>query len=105
MIGRGAQGNPWIFREINHYLDTGVPLPRPGSAEVAATLVGHLHELHEFYGEATGVRVARKHLGWYLRSQPGGEGFWQRVNRVESAKLQIEMVDAYFSGVDRRLAA
>jgi tRNA-dihydrouridine synthase B len=105
MIGRGAQGNPWIFREINHYLDTGVPIARPGSAELAATLVGHLHELHEFYGKAAGVRVARKHLGWYLRSLPGGEGFWQRVNRVESTELQIEIVHAYFSGVDRRLAA
>ncbi|CAM5382026.1 tRNA-dihydrouridine synthase B [Rhodanobacter lindaniclasticus] len=70
MIGRGAQGRPWIFREVAHYLATGELLPEPGPDEVAAILLGHLDHLHAFYGELAGVRIARKHLGWYARIGP-----------------------------------
>ena len=70
MIGRGAQGRPWIFREIAHYLATGELLPEPEPAEVAAILLGHLEHLHAFYGEPAGVRIARKHLGWYAKDRP-----------------------------------
>ncbi|MEE4330983.1 MAG: tRNA dihydrouridine synthase DusB, partial [Wenzhouxiangella sp.] len=69
LIGRAAQGRPWIFREINHYLATGETLPEPGLEEVCAILIGHLRALHAFYGEIAGVRIARKHLGWYARDR------------------------------------
>jgi tRNA-dihydrouridine synthase B len=69
MIGRAAQGNPWIFREINHYLAHGTFLAKPSNIEVSATLKAHLQQLHHFYGDIIGVRIARKHVGWYLKQQ------------------------------------
>ena len=98
MIGRAAQGNPWIFAAIRHYLATGERLAEPGVEEVRAVLLEHLDALHEFYGERQGVCVARKHLGWYCRSRPGGEAFWQRVNRVECAREQRRLVDVFLAG-------
>ena len=80
MIGRAAQGRPWIFREIRHYLDTGAHLPPPTVAEARAAIVAHLDDHYAFYGEAAGVRIARKHLGWYTKELAGGEAFRREVN-------------------------
>ncbi|NGP52708.1 tRNA dihydrouridine synthase DusB [Thioalkalivibrio sp. XN8] len=106
MIGRAAQGRPWVFREIRHLLQTGQPLEPPGVAEVRDIILGHLDALHRFYGEARGVRTARKHLGWYLAGRPGGESLRQRFVRVDSARAQLELVDRYFEeALDEGLAA
>lgn len=96
MIGRAAQGNPWIFREIHHYLRTGTLLAPPGIDEVRATLVEHLRGLHDFYGRFLGVRIARKHLSWYCKDRPGANAFWKSVNRVECADTQMRLVGEYF---------
>ncbi len=99
MIGRAAQGRPWIFREINHYLATGEKLPEPDSEEIRRILLGHLDNLYEFYGEYTGVRMARKHISWYSKGHPHGGAFRQAVNRVESSEQQKEMVNAFFDRI------
>ncbi|QKT03248.1 tRNA dihydrouridine synthase DusB [Ectothiorhodospiraceae bacterium 2226] len=96
MIGRAAQGRPWIFREIDHYLRTGEHLPEPSPAEVREILLGHLENLYAFYGEHTGVRVARKHISWYSKGQPHGGAFRQAVNRVETVKEQLAMTREFF---------
>ncbi len=94
MVGRAAQGRPWIFREIAHYLATGEHLAPPLVAEVRRLLLVHLDEHYALYGEYTGVRTARKHIAWYLRSLPGGEAFRQRMNGLEdSASQQHAVVD------------
>ena len=98
MIGRAAQGNPWIFREIAHYLATGRLLAAPQPGEVLHTLLEHLDALHDFHGEFAGVRIARKHLGWYCRTRPGGEAFWRAINRIECAAQQRAMVSAFVLG-------
>ena len=97
MIGRAAQGRPWIFREIQHYLETGVKLAEPGLEEVRDILLGHLENLYTFYGEHTGVRMARKHISWYSKGQPHGAAFRQAVNRVETSQLQQEMIHQFFA--------
>ena len=96
MIGRAAQGRPWIFREIAHYLATGEILPAPAPTEVRDILLGHLENLYAFYGVELGVRVARKHIGWYASGQPGAAVFRQSVMRVESAREQFRQVQGYF---------
>ena len=96
MIGRGAQGNPWIFREILHYLATGKKLQPPSSTEVHAVLSAHLQALHLFYGEQQGLRIARKHIGWYLKGRPGGSELRQQLMKVESAPAQLLMIDRHF---------
>ena len=96
MIGRAAQGRPWIFREIAHYLATGETLPAPAPTEVRDILLGHLENLYAFYGVELGVRVARKHIGWYASGQPGAAVFRQSVMRVESAREQFRQVQGYF---------
>lgn len=83
MIGRAAQGRPWIFREIGHFLDTGEHLAPPLVAEVRRLLLDHLQDHYSLYGELTGVRSARKHIAWYLRALPGGEAFRQHINTTE----------------------
>ena len=103
MLGRPALGRPWIFREMAHYLATGVRLPAPEAAEVQDILLGHLAALHAFYGEPMGVRIARKHLGWYLRDQPGGEAFRAAVNRVDSAAEQAALTREFLDGRDQRV--
>ena len=97
MIGRAAQGCPWIFREIAHFLACGEKLAPPLVAEIRAVLNEHLHGLHEFYGSEQGVRVARKHVGWYTRRLPGGEAFRREMNRIEDAGAQIAAVAAFFA--------
>ena len=96
MIGRAAQGRPWIFREIYHYLTTGTRLPEPSVVEVRDTLLAHLGNLYQFYGEHTGVRVARKHISWYSKGLRSGGDFRNRVNRVETIEEQLSMVQAFF---------
>ncbi|MEW9572181.1 tRNA dihydrouridine synthase DusB [Rhodanobacter sp. Si-c] len=107
MIGRGAQGRPWIFREIAHYLATGEQLPEPTPAEVAAILLGHLEHLYAFYGEQAGVRIARKHLGWYAKDRLENAAFRGVVNRAETAAEQLRLTRDYFAAlsVGERLAA
>lgn len=106
MIGRAAQGRPWIFREINHYLATGRHLPEPTPDEVREWLLGHLDALYAFYGEARGVRVARKHLQWYSRDRPEAATFWQQVNRVEKAHEQFALTREFLErATEERLAA
>ena len=105
MIGRGAQGRPWIFREIAHYLATGELLPEPAPAEVAAILLGHLEQLYAFYGEQAGVRIARKHLGWYAKDRSQNAAFRHVANRAESAAEQLQLTRAYFAGLDDVRAA
>ncbi len=100
MIGRAAQGRPWIFREIAYYLSTGERLAEPGIAEVRDLLLGHLDTLHAFYGEHSGVRIARKHLGWYCRGRAGSEAFRDAVNRVETRQEQLACVRAYFDRLE-----
>jgi tRNA-dihydrouridine synthase B len=101
MIGRAAFGRPWLFREIAHFLATGEALPPPTLDEVRAVVGEHLEGLYALYGEAQGLRVARKHLGWYARPLPGGEAFRQRVVRIEEVAPQRAAVNDYFA----RLAA
>lgn len=96
MIGRAAQGNPWIFREINHHLRTGQLLPPPAAAERQETLLAHVRELHAFYGEHLGVRIARKHVGWYLKSQPDTAAFRALFNAIEDPASQLEALEARF---------
>lgn len=98
LIGRAAQGNPWIFREIHHFLDTGERMAPPADSEVHEVLMSHLEALHAFYGEHTGVRIARKHLAWYCRARTGGETFWRRINRVECASEQRALAGAFLRG-------
>ena len=107
MIGRGAQGRPWIFREIAHYLATDELLPAPETAEVAQILIGHLEQLYAFYGELQGVRIARKHLGWYAKDRPENAAFRQVVNRAETADAQLRLTRDYFAALaaGERLAA
>lgn len=99
LIGRAAQGRPWIFREIAHFLATGDLLPAPALAEVREILLGHLHALHDFYGEHQGVRIARKHLGWYAKDRPENAAFRAVVNRAENAEAQIRLTSDYFDAL------
>ncbi|MEO5811882.1 MAG: tRNA dihydrouridine synthase DusB [Rhodanobacter sp.] len=107
MIGRGAQGRPWIFREIAHYLACGELLPEPTPTQVSAILLGHLEHLYAFYGEQSGVRIARKHLGWYARDRPENAAFRQVVNHAETASDQLRLTRAYFTALQNgcRIAA
>jgi len=99
MIGRAAQGRPWIFREIGHFLATGELLAPPLVAELRRALLEHLEDHYRLYGEFTGVRSARKHIGWYLRALPGGEAFRQRMNALDEAGPQLQAVADYLDGL------
>lgn len=105
MIGRAAQGRPWLFREIVHYLATGAKLAPPRPDEIAGIMLGHLDNLYTFYGEFTGVRVARKHLGWYLKTVPHAPGLRERLMRVESPGEQRHLVRGLFADDALKLAA
>jgi tRNA-dihydrouridine synthase B len=96
MIGRAAQGRPWIFREIAHFLATGQTLEAPSPIEVRDILIGHLEDLYTFYGELPGVRIARKHLGWYARDRPENAAFRNVVNGTECATTQLRLTRDYF---------
>ncbi|MDE0762278.1 MAG: tRNA dihydrouridine synthase DusB [Cellvibrionales bacterium] len=96
MIGRAAQGNPWIFCQINHYLSHGKLLDPPSTDELAAVMTRHLSGVHQFYGEPTGVRVVRKHMGWYLNQSPAGKDFTRDFNQLDSAAAQCLALQRYF---------
>jgi len=103
MVGRGAQGRPWIFREIAHFLDTGEHLAAPTPTEVRDILCGHLEHLYTFYGEKMGVRIARKHLGWYAKDRPENAAFRDVVNRAEDAATQMRLTREYFDALEAGL--
>jgi tRNA-dihydrouridine synthase B len=102
MIGRAAQGRPWIFREIQHYLTYGTRLPEPQISEIHAVLVEHLLDLYVLYGEQGGVRVARKHIGWYVRGLAGAFDFRHAMNRLETPDQQLAAVENYLAGLATR---
>ena len=102
MIGRAAQGRPWIFREINHYLNTGTFLPEPSVSEVKEILTKHLFNLYEFYGEFAGSRMARKHVSWYSKGQPNGGSFRDHFNRLETTQEQIQAIDTFFDAISQK---
>ena len=106
MIGRAAQGKPWIFREINHYLQTGKILASPGQQEISQILQGHLANLYEFYGEYKGVRIARKHIGWYCKSHQSENeqhviAFRKHINAIDDAQLQLHEVITFFNKITK----
>ncbi|MHA7598801.1 tRNA dihydrouridine synthase DusB [Alicycliphilus sp. T452] len=103
MIGRAAQGRPWIFRETAHYLATGEHLAPPLVAEVRRLLLEHLQDHYGLYGQASGVRSARKHIAWYVRDLPGGEAFRQRINTMEDCAAQWQAVADYFDALGDRM--
>lgn len=109
MIGRAAQGRPWLFRIVDHYLKTGELLPDPSVAEIRQIMLNHLHRLYDFYGERTGVHMARKHISWYSKGQPGGAAFRHAVNRLETIAEQLALTHEFFdrleSGADLEMAA
>lgn len=96
MIGRAAQGNPWIFKQINYHIETGGLLPAPDTEEVYQTILVHLQDLYTFYGEYMGVRIARKHIGWYCQHLPGSKPFRALVNQAEQSNEQLLIVKNYF---------
>jgi len=98
MIGRAAQGRPWLFREIAHFLTTGERLPAPQIEEIQRVLIAHAHELYEFYGEHTGLRVARKHISWYTKGLAGSAHFRHHMNQLESITEQLQAVSDFFDG-------
>jgi len=97
MIGRAAQGRPWIFREISHYLATGKYLPLPEVSEIHRVLIKHLHDLYDFYGEYAGVRIARKHISWYTRGLVGSAAFRHAMNQLQTTEQQMAAVNEFFS--------
>jgi tRNA-dihydrouridine synthase B len=101
MIGRAAQGRPWIFREIAHYLSTGEKLPHPLVSEIHAVLTAHLHDLYSFYGRERGVKVARKHISWYTKGLAGSANFRHRMNQLENCEEQLVAVNGFFQQLGR----
>jgi len=102
MIGRAAQGRPWIFREIAHFLDHGELLPPPATHDVRAWLLEHLQDHYRLYGEVSGVRSARKHIGWAVHALPGGEEFRQAMNALDSAADQARAVGDWLDALGQR---
>ena len=102
MIGRAAQGRPWIFREIDHYLKTGEKLAHPEVAEIREVLLGHLDDLYAFYGLERGSRVARKHIAWYTRGLKNSALFRARMNQLQTSDEQLEAVRLFFDGLSAR---
>jgi tRNA-dihydrouridine synthase B len=99
MVGRAAQGRPWLLGAIAHYLASGELLPEPSLQDIRDILLGHLEHLHAFYGEPAGVRIARKHLGWYAKDRPENTAFRAVVNRAETAEAQLRLTRGYFDAL------
>ncbi|MEH6529528.1 MAG: tRNA dihydrouridine synthase DusB [Porticoccus sp.] len=97
MIGRGAQGNPWLFREINHYLAHGTIPETPSKEELTTTVSHHIEAIHQYYGEYLGIRIARKHVGWYVGALPNGEAFRKYFNQLEDPYLQKQGLYKFFA--------
>jgi tRNA-dihydrouridine synthase B len=102
MIGRAAQGRPWIFREIEHFIKTGEHLPPPEVAEIRAIMLAHLHDLYEFYGELTGMRMARKHISWYTKGLKDSANFRHSMNTLQTIDLQLAAIDEFFDHLQSR---
>ena len=96
MVGRAAQGRPWLFREIEHFLATGNHLPPPRVAEIHEILMAHLEDLYAFYGVESGVRIARKHISWYTKGLAGSAAFRHRMNQLPTVELQRHAVNEFF---------
>ena len=103
MVGRAAQGRPWIFREIGHFLATGEHLAPPLVAEVRRLLLDHLQDHYQLYGESTGVRSARKHIAWYVRTLPGGEDLRTHINTLDDCSAQWRAVADYFDALGAQM--
>lgn len=101
MVGRAAQGQPWLFRDLVHYHQYGCLPPSLTVAEHAQVIIGHIVAMHQFYGDITGVRIARKHIGWYVAALPQGEYFRKQVNSVNDAKIQLQLINDF---LDRQVA-
>ena len=99
MIGRAAQGRPWIFREIEHFLKTGEHLPLPTIEEIQITTIKHVQDLYAFYGDERGLRVARKHISWYTKGLKNSAQFRASMNQIENCELQIAAINFYFDGL------
>lgn len=99
MIGRAAQGRPWIFREILHYLHYNTHFPAPSVAEIREIMINHIKNLYEFYGEERGVLIARKHVSWYSKGQRHGGAFRHQFNQIETAQAQLDAADTFFSNI------
>jgi tRNA-dihydrouridine synthase B len=99
MIGRAAHGRPWIFREFSSFLNEGTKIPPPAPAEMRAVVLEHLQDIYALYGEELGVRIARKHIGWYVRGLPGGEAFRREAVLIVSAAAQLAAVGRFFDGM------
>jgi tRNA-dihydrouridine synthase B len=97
MIGRAAQGNPWIFRQINYYLEHGEHISTPPVHEVQQILTEHMHALYAFYGDYTGVRMARKHIAWYSKGLRNGNPFRQQMNTFELPQQQLDFTEQFFN--------
>ncbi|HEU4709458.1 MAG TPA: tRNA dihydrouridine synthase DusB [Methylophilaceae bacterium] len=102
MIGRAAQGRPWIFREIEHYLQTGEHLPLPEVAEIHRVMLEHLHDLYAFYGDLTGMRVARKHISWYTKGLAGSANFRHNMNQLQSIEEQLAAINEFFGQLQQQ---
>lgn len=96
MIGRAAQGRPWIFRSLRHFLQTGVLLPEPSRPEIGAILLDHMQALYDFYGEAAGVRIARKHLSWYAKAEGDSAAYLRTIQQTDRAAVQLEAAREFF---------
>jgi len=99
MIGRAAQGNPWIFRQILHFLEHDTLLEAPAISEVQQVLIEHLHALYDFYGDYTGVRMARKHIAWYSKGLRNGNPFRQQMNTFEQPQEQLDFTEQFFNNL------
>lgn len=99
MIGRASLGNPWIFRQIKAYLETGAKPDQPAIDEIQMTMLSHLHALYKFYGEYRGIRIARKHIRWYLERLPAADLIWKQINQLNNIELQLTMLKQYFQTI------
>lgn len=102
MIGRAAQGRPWIFREIGHFLKTGIHLPPPEVSEIHQVMLEHLHDLYAFYGDLTGMRVARKHISWYTKGLVGSASFRHNMNQLQTIELQLAAINQFFGELQQQ---
>jgi tRNA-dihydrouridine synthase B len=102
MIGRAAQGRPWIFREIEHYLNTGTHMLPPTVTEIHEVMLAHLHDLYDFYGDLTGMRVARKHISWYTKGLVGSANFRHHMNQLQSIEEQLDAINAFFGALQQQ---
>ena len=97
MIGRATQGTPWLISHVHEFLTTGIQRPEPSVIQITDIMRRHLHDIHQFYGDTLGVRIARKHLGWYCRHLPAGTGFKQMLYAADDAEQQVGLLDWYIN--------